>query len=107
MKFTRLSSDVSVGIFLEKVILLNFKIFSFFTCRSFVHLRNLVDLLLPVAEDILAGRYTAISNRIQYFTLLHNYGLHIGHIGAESLNLDPLAMALPKRSPLLVPFNWA
>lgn len=48
-----------------------------------------------------------IISRGYYESVLYNYGFAIGYLGRENLNTEMLAFALPKRSPLLGPFNWA
>ena len=79
--------------------------FYFFSTK----IRLFIDMadMLPLVERVVQGRAVIILSRIFYHFMVHNYGLAIGYQARESLNLETLAFALPKRSPLLRPFNWA
>ena len=60
-----------------------------------------------MADAVIQRQALTFLSRVYYATMLGNYGIDIGHLSEENLNANTLAMALPKRSPLLRPFNWA
>lgn len=63
--------------------------------------------LFEMADSVIQRQALTFLSRVYYATMLHNYGIDIGHLSEENLNAETQAIALPKRSPLLRPFNWA
>ena len=53
------------------------------------------------------GAVVAILTRMQFEAIVHEYGRSFFHIGKENVNLHVIGMGLPKKSPLLKPFNMA
>lgn len=60
-----------------------------------------------MTDRVIQRQAVTFINRAYHATMLGNYGVDVGHLSQESLNTETVAMALPKRSPLLRPFNWA
>ncbi len=58
-------------------------------------------------KAVRGGEATTFTSQIAAASLRHNYGLDFGHLGRENFKVEQFGVALPKRSPLLGPFNWA
>ncbi len=61
--------------------------------------------MLLLKEGVLKGRAVLFTSRTYFRSMRYNFGLALGHHGRESLNLESVAFALQRRSPLLGPFN--
>ena len=62
------------------------------------------DVLILLIEKYFP-KFLIIESESLMQSLIHNYGFNVFYIGNEYLNQDSNGIALPKKSPLLVPFN--
>ena len=63
---------------------------------------SLVDFMPTIERD---PKVVFISNRVVLKVHRHQYANRSLHIGTENLGVDYMGHVLPKRSPLLQPFN--
>ena len=73
-----------------------------------LHSNNIITVedKVPLLAKYLPN-FLWIQTRLFFKTFIEQLDLDIFHVGKENLNQDVMSVALPKRSPLLLPFNSA